>query len=136
VREPSVFDYATIRVVPRVERGEFVNVGVILLCSEHRFLEARIEIHPERLLALDPSLDLEAVALSLAAIPRICAGGPDAGPIGLLGARARFDWLVAPRSTIVQTSPAHSGLCDDPAAALERLMDRMVRTSPGARPGD
>lgn len=127
MREPSVFDYAVVRVVPRVERGEFVNVGVILLCSDRRFLDAKIEVDPERLLALDSSVDLNDVGLALDAIPRVCAGGPEAGPIGLLTARARFDWLVAPRSTIVQTSPAHSGLCDDPEAALERLMDRMVR---------
>ena len=125
--EPSSFDYATVRVVPRVERAEFVNVGVILLCSERRFLEARIELDPARVLALDPTADLDDVARSLEAIPRICAGGDAAGDIGRLSQRARFDWLVAPRSTIVQTSPAHSGLCEDPDAALERLMNAMVR---------
>ena len=127
MREPSVFDYATVRVVPRVERGEFVNVGVILLCSARKFLEAKIELDPERLRALDASLDLGDVALSLAAIPRVCAGGPEAGPIGLLNARSRFDWLVAPRSTIIQTSRVHTGRCTSPGDLLEHLLDVMVR---------
>jgi hypothetical protein len=127
MRERSSFDYAIVRVVPRVERGEFVNAGVILLCSERQYLAARVELDAARLRALDPTVDVEDVDRALAAIPRICEGGDAAGPIGRLGPRARFDWLVAPRSTIVQTSPAHTGLCDDPAAALEHLMETMVR---------
>lgn len=121
------YDYAIVRVVPRVERGEQINVGVILSCVDEEFLEARIEIDLTRLLALDPALDLDAIRSGLAAIPAICAGGPDAGPIGALPARGRFRWLVSPRSTIIQMSPVHTGRTSDPAAALERLFDTMVK---------
>ena len=130
MRERCQFDYAIVRVVPRVERAEFVNAGVILICSAKRFLGARIELDAARIAAVDPSADIDAIARHLEPIPRICVGGEDAGPIGLLSPRARFDWLVAPRSTIVQTSPVHSGLAEDCDEALERLMDRMVRVSP------
>jgi hypothetical protein len=122
-----IYDYAIVRVVPRVERGEQINVGVILSCVDEEFLEARIEIDPARLLALDPALDLEAIRGGLAAIPAVCAGGPDAGPIGAMPARGRFRWLVSPRSTIIQMSPVHTGRTQDPTAALERLFDTMVR---------
>jgi hypothetical protein len=122
------FDYAVVRVVPRVERGEFVNAGVIVYCSAERYLAARIELDERRVAALDPALDLAELRRWLDAIPRVCEGGPDAGPIGRLPQRARFDWLVAPRSTVVQTSPVHTGLLLDPDTALEHLMDRMVRT--------
>ena len=121
------YDYAVIRVVPRVDREEFLNVGVIISCPAKDFLEARIELDEARLLAFDPTLDIEAIRNTLASIPRICAGGPDAGPIGQLSQRERFHWLVAPRSTIVQTSPVHTGQCSDPEAALEHLMRTMVR---------
>ncbi len=121
------YDYAVIRVVPRVEREEFVNAGVILSCPAKDFLEARIDLDEERLLALEPDLDIESVRSHLASIPAICAGGEAAGPIGRLSQRERFHWLVAPRSTIIQTSSAHSGRCDDPAAALEHLLNTMVR---------
>lgn len=123
------FDYAIVRVVPRVERGEFVNAGVVLFCSTRAFLDARIELQRERLLALDPSIDLALVESHLAAIPRICRGGAEAGPIGELPQRARFHWLVAPRSTILQMSPVHSGVHRDPAAALELLFEKLVRTA-------
>ena len=126
------FDYAVIRVVPRVERDEFVNAGVLLICQSQRFLAARIELDRGRLAALDDSLDPAAVERSLSTIERLCAGGEPAGPLGRLSPRERFDWLVAPRSTIIQTSPVHSGLCTDPAAALGRLLDAMVRPRPGA----
>lgn len=128
------YDYAIVRVVPRVDRGEQVNVGVILSCTECDFLEARIEMDPERVLALDPGIDLDAVRAALDAIPRICRGGAAAGPVGALPPRSRFRWLVSPRSTIVQTSAVHTGRTTDPAAALERLLDTMVRTrvSPSA----
>ncbi|MGZ5048902.1 MAG: DUF3037 domain-containing protein [Usitatibacter sp.] len=129
------YDYAVIRVVPRVEREEFVNAGVIVSCPEAKFLEARIELDEARLRALDPAIDLDAVRAHLAAIPAICAGGPDAGAIGLMPPRERFRWLVAPRSTVVQTSPAHAGRCDDPAALLEHLLDTMVRAPKGEREG-
>lgn len=120
------FDHATIRVVPRVEREEFINAGVIVHCPARRFLDARVALDPARLLALAPDADPDLIAAHLASIPRVCAGGSDAGPIGLLPQRERFYWLVAPRSTMIQLSPVHPGLCADPARALARLMERMV----------
>ena len=125
--EHSSFDYAIVRVVPRVERGECINAGVILYCLTKRFLAAKVELDERRLLALAPDVDLELVRSHLEAIPRICVGGKAAGPIGQLPQKERWHWLVAPRSTIIQTSPVHSGLCEDPVQALEHLMDRMVR---------
>jgi hypothetical protein len=121
------YDYAIIRVVPRVERGEQVNAGVILSCADVDFLDARIELDEAAVLALDPAVDLEEVRANLATIPAICRGGSDAGPIGELPARGRFRWLVSPRSTIIQPSPVHTGRTSDPAACLEKLMDRLVR---------
>lgn len=121
------YDYSIIRIVPRVERGEQINVGVILSCVDVDFLEARIEMDEARLLALDPALDLEAIRAGLATIPVVCAGGPEAGPIGALRPRDRFRWLVSPRSTIIQMSPAHTGRTTDPRACLERLVETMVR---------
>ncbi|HWS90289.1 MAG TPA: DUF3037 domain-containing protein [Pyrinomonadaceae bacterium] len=121
------FDYSVVRVVPRVERGEFVNAGVIVSCPGRNYLKARVELDAERLAALDPNFDRETVERHLNAIPLICEGGPQAGPIGLLPQRARFHWLVAPRSTIIQTSPVHTGFCEDGDAVLERLFDKMVR---------
>ena len=120
------YDYAVIRVVPKVDREEFINAGVILSCPDKSFLEARIKLNESRLLALDPSLDLEMVRTHLATIPTICNGGDDAGPIGQLPQRQRFHWLVAPRSTIIQTSPVHTGRCSGPVAALEHLVTKMV----------
>ena len=122
------YDYAVIRVVPKVEREEFVNVGVILSCPQRSFLEAQIELNESRLVALDSSLDLEMVKTHLATIPKICRGGEYAGPIGQLSQRERFYWLVAPRSTIIQTSPVHTGRCADPAVALRHLVSTMVET--------
>ena len=127
MRELRSYDYAVVRVVPRVERGEFVNAGIILSCDIERILRAGIELDERALLALHSNVDLELVRSTLAAIPAICAGGTDAGEIGKLSARERFHWLVAPRSTIVQTSPVHTGQCADPAAALEHLLQTMVR---------
>ena len=121
------YDYAVIRVVPRVDRGEQINVGVILSCPDTEFLDARIELDESVLLAIDPTVDLAAVRTNLDAIRAICRGGSEAGPIGLLPARGRFRWLVSPRSTIVQPSPVHTGRTSDPAACLEQLMDRIVR---------
>ena len=121
------FDYALVRVVPRVERGEFLNAGVILFCSTQAYLDARIELDRARLVALSPQVDLALVEGHLAAIPRLCRGGEEAGPIGQLSQRERFHWLVAPRSTIVQVSPVHAGVGDDPAAALEKLFARLVK---------
>ena len=124
---PCSYDYAVIRVVPRVERQEFVNAGVVLWCQEQDLLEARVELDEARVRALDASIDLEAVRRHLASFAIICAGGENSGPIGRLSKRERFDWLVAPRSTIIQTSAVHSGRCNDVAATLERLLDTMVR---------
>ena len=126
------YDYAIVRVVPRVERGEQINVGVILSCVNADFLDARIEMDQARLLAFDPLLDVESVQAGLAAIPAICAGGPEAGAIGSLPPRARFRWLVSPRSTVIQMSPVHTGRTNDPVAALERLLETMVRRPSGA----
>ena len=120
------YDYAVIRVVPKVDREEFINAGVILSCPDKSFLEARIKLNESLLLSLDPLLDLEVVRTHLETIPTICRGGDDAGPIGQLPQRQRFHWLVAPRSTIIQTSPVHTGRCSDPAAALEHLVAKMV----------
>jgi hypothetical protein len=121
------YDYAVIRVVPRVERGEMVNVGVIVSCPDVEFLDARIDVDESRLLALDDALDVEAIRAHLAAIPAVCRGGPAAGPIGALPQRNRFHWLVSPRSTIIQMSPVHTGRTHDPGAAIDRLLDTMVR---------
>lgn len=125
----TTYDYAIIRVVPRVERGEQMNVGVIVSAVDAEYLEARIDDDLSRLLVLDPTLDLDAVCAALTTIPAVCAGGPGAGPLGDLPARGRFRWLVSPRSTVVQMSPVHTGR-GDARAALERLYDTMVR-----RPG-
>ena len=123
----AIYDYAVIRVVPRVEREEFVNVGVVVSCPDRDFLEARIELDPARIAALDPTLDIESIRAHLSTIPLICRGGEAAGPIGRLPPRERFHWLIAPRSAVIQVSPAHTGRCEDPAALLARLMETMVR---------
>ena len=129
----STYDYAVIRVVPRVEREEFINAGVIVSCESARLLEAGIELDEDRLRALDPSVDLETVRAHLATIPLICRGGAAAGPIGALPQRARFHWLTAKRSSIIQVSPAHVGRCAEPGSVLEHLLDRLVRLGPVAR---
>jgi hypothetical protein len=127
VHDHSSYDYAIVRVVPRVEREEFVNVGVIVSCPARDFLQARIELDEQRLKALDPDIDIEAIRIHLASIPAICAGGSEGGPIGRLSRRERFDWLVAPRSTTIQTSKVHTGRCSDPGTLLEHLLKTMVR---------
>ncbi len=128
------YDYAVIRVVPRVERQEFINAGVILWCREQDQITARIELDEARLRALDASIDIEAVRRHLASFAIICEGGAESGPIGKLPKRERFDWLVAPRSTIIQTSAVHSGRCSDAGSAIERLLDTMVRRKAPAKP--
>jgi hypothetical protein len=122
------FDYSIIRVVPRVDREEFVNVGVLISCPERQFLEARIEPDWRRLEAFSPGVNRQLVEEYLGVIPRISRGGDGGGPIGRLTQRERFHWLVAPRSTIIQMSPVHSGVCGDPHEALNRVFDRMVAT--------
>lgn len=120
------YDYAVVRVVPRVDREEFVNVGVVLFSKENHFLAACVELDEVRLRAFNSGLDLELVRRHLDAIERICGGDKDAGPIARLSLSKRFQWLVAPRSTIIQMSPVHSGLCIDPAATLKDLTLSLV----------
>ena len=125
--ERHSFDYAIVRVVPRVERGEFLNAGVILFCSTAAYLQARTGLDHARLKALSPSIDCDAVESYLDAIHKVCAGGGEAGSIGQLPQRARFHWLVAPRSTIIQMSPVHSGVHHDLDAALNGLFEKLVK---------
>ena len=120
------FDYAVLRIVPRVERGEFVNAGVIVFCRELQFLDARVTLDRARVAVLFPDADLALIEEHLGAVPRICAGGDGSGPIGRLSQPERFHWLVAPRSTMLQVSPVHVGITDDPSRTLEELMQRMV----------
>jgi len=127
VHVAEFYDYAVIRLVPRVERGEFINVGILLSCVANGHLDVRIELDESRALALDPTLDLDQVRRLLGAIEAVVRGGADAGPIGLLPPRVRFHWLTAQRSAIIQTSPAHGGKCGDLDATMEHLMRRMVR---------
>ena len=121
------YDYSIVRVVPRVDRGEQINVGIILSVADSEFLEARIELDETLLRSLEPAVDVAAVRAQLDLIVAICRGGEAAGPIGTLPARGRFRWLVSPRSTMVQPSAVHTGRTSDPTACLERLMDRVVR---------
>ncbi|CAN5638579.1 DUF3037 domain-containing protein [soil metagenome] len=123
---PNSFDYAIVRVVPRVERAEFINAGVIVFCLQQRFLEARVQWDEARLRALWPGIDLDLVRRHLEAIPRIAAGDPSAGPIARLSQRERFHWLVSPRSTIIQPSPVHSGLCETPGDLMNQLSQRLL----------
>ncbi len=123
---PNSYDYALIRLVPSVERGECLNIGVILFCRTLDFLGVRIHLNAPRALALSPDLDLTAIQQQLDSILLICEGGPKAGPLGKMSQSERFQWLVSPRSTIIQISPTHEGVCDDPEAALEHLFKTMV----------
>lgn len=125
---PEAFQYAVLRLVPRVEREEFLNVGVIVFCRTRRFLAARVALDPARVRALAADVDLDAVREHLDARVRIAAGDPEAGPIAALPQSERFHWLVAPSSTVIQSSSVHSGLCDEPEALLERLFEQLVDT--------
>lgn len=120
------FQYALLRVVPRVERGESFNAGVVLFARTVKFLEARVRLDRERLRAIAPDADAEAIERHLEARARIAAGDPEGGPIAQLDQSERFNWLVAPSSTVIQPSEVHTGLCGDPAATLERLFERLV----------
>lgn len=122
----SAFEYTVVRVAPVVEREEFINAGVILYCRERRFLASRIALNRARLAALAPESDADAIQAELDFIPRVCAGSPEAGEIGRLSQAERFRWLASPRSTVIQVSPVHGGLCDDPQRALDDLLHRMV----------
>jgi Protein of unknown function (DUF3037) len=123
------YDYAVIRIVPKVDREEFINVGVIVSCEEKNFLKSRIELDEQRIKIFAPKFDIETAKTHLNTIPAICAGGLDAGQIGKLSLIKRFHWLTSPRSTIIQTSPVHSGYCNDPDKALDHLFETMVRTN-------
>ncbi|NDU74433.1 DUF3037 domain-containing protein [Actinomadura sp. DSM 109109] len=125
--EPTVFEYAALRVVPRVERGESMNVGVVVYCRAVDYLGCGTHLDEPRLLALDPALDLAGVRSALTAVDAVCCGGERAGQAAREAPGARFRWLTAPRSTIVQPGPVHAGLTRDPAAELDRLLDLLVR---------
>jgi hypothetical protein len=120
------FQYAIVRVVPRVERGECMNVGVVFFCRPRRFLAARIALDEARLAAFAPELDVAEVRAHLDAMTRIADGEADAGPVAQLEQSERFHWLVAPSSTVIQTSPVHTGLCEDPEATLAGLVEKLV----------
>jgi hypothetical protein len=124
--DKDLFEYAVIRIVPRVEREEFVNAGVILYCAKQRFLQARYVMDKERIKALCPEVDLELIANNLDSLRRISLGAKDAGPIALMDIPSRFRWLTATRSTVVQTSRPHPGLCTDAAAKLDQLFEQLV----------
>lgn len=133
------FDYALIRVVPLVERGEFINAGAILFCRGRGVLEARFALDRARLAALAPWLPADEVQEHLDAMLAICAGTAEDSPIARLSQSERFHWLVAPRSTIIQPSPVHSGMAANPTAALDQIMRELVlppNLSPGSAPGD
>jgi hypothetical protein len=123
---PSAFAYAIVRVVPRVERGERFNVGVVLYCRQRDFLGARVAVDEDRLAALAPDLSTREVRSHLEGLVRVAAGDPQAGPIAALPQSERFGWLVAPSSTIIQASEVHTGLCADPAQTLEDLAAKLV----------
>ncbi|AZM63464.1 MULTISPECIES: DUF3037 domain-containing protein [unclassified Streptomyces] len=122
-----VYEYALLRVVPRIERGECVNAGVLVYCRAKSFVAARTHLDEARLLALDPGADLPGVRSALRAVEGVCAGGAAAGQAAGDDAGRRFRWLIAPRSTVVQPGPVHTGLTADPAAEVERLLDLLVR---------
>ena len=121
------YRFAIVRVVPRVERGECINVGVVLFARERRFLGARIELDADRLRALAPDVDAARLERHLQAFLAICEGADAGGPLAALPPSERFHWLTAPRSTVIQTSPVHEGVCSDPATALDELLDAYVR---------
>ncbi|MEV0352635.1 DUF3037 domain-containing protein [Nonomuraea sp. NPDC050680] len=121
----DVYEYAVIRVMPRVERGELINAGVLLYCQPRDYLCARVDLNATRLRALDPAVDVDGVRQALSAYELAC--GEEAGPLVKESLGGRFRWLTAPRSTIVQTGPVHAGLTADPDTELARLFDKLVR---------
>ena len=130
---PASFDYAILRVVPRVERQEFINAAIVVYCPEKKYLAARVRFDPARIQALWPSADLDLIREHLEAVPRICAGDEAGGPIARLSQRERFHWLTSPRSTIIQPSPVHTGVCDAIGDLLDRLEQQLI--VPVAEPG-
>lgn len=126
MQERLLFEYAVIRVVPRVDREEFLNVGVILFCSRRNFLQALYQLDEQRFKIFSKDLDIHDLGRYLRSFDKICKGGREGGPIGQLSPAERFRWLTAVRSTVVQTSPVHPGLCLDPQETLENLYSRLV----------
>lgn len=126
MQDKHLFEYAVVRLVPRVEREEFLNVGVILYCSSKRFLKMSMSVNSERILAFSPDIDLQVVEQNLRAFAHICAGGKEGGPIGQQSIADRFRWITAMRSTILQTSRVHPGFCTDPLETLARLHSELV----------
>ncbi|HNP22669.1 MAG TPA: DUF3037 domain-containing protein [Panacibacter sp.] len=126
MQEKQLFEYAIIRVVPRVERGEFLNVGVILYCASKSFLQIKYALNKERLLALSPEIEFNELTQILHAFEQICKGAAEGGPIAQLPLSSRFRWLTAARSTVIQTSPVHPGLCSDMNNTLDKLYAEMV----------
>ncbi|MCE9598611.1 MAG: DUF3037 domain-containing protein [Spirochaetia bacterium] len=124
----EAYQYATWRIVPAIERGEFINAGVIVFARRHKFLKALTYVDEARLLALDPSIDLENVRLHLNVREAIAAGDPKGGPVASQPQSERFGWLVAPSSTVIQPSQVHTGICDDPHGLLDHLFKRLVKT--------
>ncbi|MBS2546025.1 DUF3037 domain-containing protein [Catenulispora sp. NL8] len=128
------YEYSVLRAVPRVERGEYVNVGVVLYCQQLDFLGCTTQMDAVRVRALDPTADVEGIEALLGAIAKVCCGGPDSGPAGQDTLGRRFRWLIAPRSTVVQPGPVHTGLTADPAAALDRVAGSVLGLKSAAVP--
>ncbi|MES2558851.1 MAG: DUF3037 domain-containing protein [Bacteroidota bacterium] len=128
MQDKQVFEYAIIRVLPRVERGEFVNTGVVVYCKKQSFLKAKIQLNEQRIKSLYEEADVEEINNHLKAFEQICLGNLEAGPIAALDVPSRFRWLTAKRSTVIQASEIHPGLCTDPQAVLEKLFEQMVLT--------
>jgi hypothetical protein len=126
VHTPASFDYAILRVVPRVERQEFINAGVVVFCLEMRYLAARVLLDAARVKALWPDADVELAQEHLKAVQRICEGDAAAGPIAKLSQRERFHWIISPRSTIIQPSPVHTGVCNETDGLLDRLEQQFL----------
>ncbi|HEY8933787.1 MAG TPA: DUF3037 domain-containing protein [Cyclobacteriaceae bacterium] len=126
MQENHLFEYAVIRVVPRVEREEFLNVGVVVFCNAKKFLKMKFVLNEDRLKTLSATLDIADLRENIRAFERICAGGKDGGSIGMLSIAERFRWLTATRSTVLQTSKVHPGLCEEPEEILERLFKELV----------
>ena len=123
----ETFEYAVLRVVPRVERGESLNAGVLVYCRQRDYLGSRVHLDVDRLRALDPTADPVAITAALQAAADVCSADPAAGAAGREALGSRFRWLTAPRSTVIQSGPVHAGLTTDPAAELDRLLDALVR---------
>jgi hypothetical protein len=126
MQEHHLFEYAVIRVVPKVEREEFLNIGIILLCTAQKFLEVKYTLDTDRFRVFAGDIDTDVLGGNLEAFCRICKGGAQGGPIGLLPVKERFRWITATRSSMLQTSRAHSGFCKDAAQTLDRLLEELV----------